>query len=125
MNAYQLSRLKDINDNIKYYTDKLEEKRTTLTSGVQQMTGMPHAPGAKDKVGDAMPEIIELQNKIATLKAKRQAIRDFVHKIEDERVRLIFILRVLDRREFKEIAHTVSRTEDAVKKDFYRYLKKL
>lgn len=114
---------------------KLHESKETLRSlqesiapAGQVLTGMPHAPGVKDKVGDLAVEIAQMEEDIA----KQQKISDdeektillFVSGIDDPRTKLIFRLRFIRGMTWGEVAGLVGNyaTEKSVKQVCYRYL---
>ncbi len=115
---------------------KLHESRETLRSlqesiapAGQVLTGMPHAPGVKDKVGDLAIEILEMESDIAKLqqavKAEEQRITEFISTIDDGCTKLIFRLRFVRGLTWKEVAGLMGgwNTEESVKSTCYRYMK--
>ena len=108
------------------------ETRLSLESaacpGAQVLTGMPHATGVRDKVGDLAVEIADLSAKINYLQqevtAKEKEVEDFVACINDDQTRIIFRLRFFRGLTWGEVAGVLGggNTEDGVKKMCYRYL---
>lgn len=114
---------------------KLHESRETLHSlqesiapAGQSLTGMPHAPGVKDRVGDLAVEMVEMekdiseQQKIADDEEKK--ILYFISGIQDARTKLIFRLRFIRGLTWGEIAGIIGNysTEKSVKQMCYRYI---
>lgn len=120
-----------------YYLDKLlqrnarriEEMRARLTGTTPKLNGMPGRPGASDKIGDGIPEIVDLMRKLEddrlNFEIEKAKLENYLRQIEDTQTRLIFILRFVDLKSWAEVALQVggSNTEDSVKKACYRYLK--
>ena len=50
--------------------DILQNLKRSVGPGTQALTGMPHAPGVKDKVGDLATEITYMERRVAALQAK-------------------------------------------------------
>ena len=98
----------------------------------QVITGMPHAPGYKDKLGAAVPKVLDelplVEAQIESLRSdiarKESAIVRFIDKLPDIQTRTIFRLRFLDGFTWAWIAYYIGsgNTADAVKKRCYRYL---
>lgn len=102
--------------------------RAVVCPGAQILTGMPHTPGIKDKVGDLAVEIADLEKKISCLEAEcereKERIVEFVKGIENDHVRMIMRLRFLYALTWKEVAIAIGgrNTEESVKSACYRYL---
>lgn len=95
------------------------------------LTGMPHAPGVKDKVGDLAVEIADLdirrQYIEAEIKEQKEKVEEFVATIDDYYLRTIFRLRFERGLSWKEVATIVGgrNSEESVKSACYRYLRKV
>lgn len=92
----------------KYYKlhERLERNREMLSSlyaaagpGAQVITGMPHAPGVSDKVGNLAAELWELQSKIDYLEQRcaeeKKKLEKYIGAIKDDQTRMIFRLRFI------------------------------
>ena len=114
----------------------LESARALQTSlnsaaapGAQVLTGMPHAPGYSDKLGDLVPAMLDLSDTIASLEVKKaqreSGVISFIQSIPDYRIRVIFSLRFLQGLTWKEVAAAMGgrNSADGVKSVCYRYLK--
>lgn len=106
----------------------LQSLRDAACPGAAVLTGMPHAPGVKDKVGDLAAEIVDMDARVgwleAEVKASEESIMPFICGIDDDQTRLIFRLRFLRGLAWKEVAAVIGgrNSEDSVKMVCYRYL---
>ena len=79
--------------------DILQNLRRSVGPGTQALTGMPHAPGVKDKVGDLATEIAYMEGRVAALQAKvdDQAVevRNFIAGVQDDQMKIILSLRYI------------------------------
>lgn len=96
--------------------------------GAQVLTGMPHAPGVHDRVGDLAVEIADMRDQIAAIKREidieEKRVSSFISNIENDQTRMIFRLRFLRCLTWGAVAEVIGgrNTEDSVKKVCYRYL---
>lgn len=96
--------------------------------GGQVLTGMPHAPGVKDKIGDLGIEIADLEMEIEAMEAEVNnsavPVLAFIAEIPDIQTKMVFRLRFCRGYQWKEVARMLGggNTEDSVKKTCYRYL---
>ena len=100
----------------------------------QRITGLPHAPGYKNKLGNIVPKILDelplVESQIEDLRkqiARRETeILHFIDTLPDIQTRIIFRLRFLEGFTWSWIAYHVGggNTADAVKKRCYRYLER-
>lgn len=129
--------LQDLNHHFDLRT-RLSREQEILTSfyakatpGAQVLTGMPHATGTADKVGDLAVEIADLSAHIETLRDQlardEKVIAGFIDGIADAQTRIIFRLRFLRGLSWKTVADYIGgrNTEQGVKMICYRYLEKL
>ena len=122
----------------KYYKlhERLERNREMLTSlyaaagpGAQVITGMPHAPGVSDKVGDLAAELWDLQSKIDYLEQRcaeeKKKLEKYIGGIKDDQTRMIFRLRFIHCMTWPQVAETIGgrNTANSVKLICHRYLK--
>lgn len=79
--------------------DILQNLKRSVGPGTQALTGMPHAPGVKDKVGDLATEITYMECRVAALQAKvdDQAVevRNFIAGVQDDQMKIILSLRYI------------------------------
>jgi len=127
--------LEDLNKHL-LLREKLEKAQEMLVSlraaaqpGAARLTGMPHTPGVKDKVGDLAVEIADLTSRIdylnAELAQQEPPIEAFIAEIEDDQTRLVFRLRFLRGLSWKEVSQILGRftTEKSVSEVCYKYLR--
>ena len=101
---------------------------------VQVITGLPRAPGYRNKLGAVMPKVLdELPLVEAQIESLRKRIGDkeseitrFIDTLPDIQTRTIFRLRFLEGFTWSWIAFYLDggNTPDAVKKRCYRYLER-
>lgn len=79
--------------------EMLASLQAAACPGAQVLTGMPHAPGVSDKVGDLAVEIADLEGRIQILmnelSLEESKINLFISAIENDQTRMIFRLRFL------------------------------
>ena len=122
----------------KYYKlhERLERNREMLSSlyaaagpGAQVITGMPHAPGVSDKVGDLAAELWDLQSKIDYLEQRcaeeKKKLEKYIGGIKDDQTRMIFRLRFIHCMTWPQVAGAIGgrNTANSVKLICHRYLK--
>ena len=106
-----------------------ELRERAYSVGSQNLTGMPHTPGVRDKVGDFAAEISDFDARISYLNSKigkeEERINAFISTIEDDQVRLCIRLRFCRGMSWGEVATVLGHysTEDSVKSRCYRYLR--
>ena len=128
MTLEELNQLQAIEKLIEREKNELLSMREKLGLHGSNITGMPKAGGARDKIGDVMPGIVdkerELLDIIAILEGKRQRIMDWIDALPNARLQLIAKLRFADGKSWEEVADKLDdgRGADACKKCLYRYL---
>lgn len=121
----------DLIDRLKQAKEVLKNLENAVCPGTPVLTGMPHASGVKDKIGDLAAEIVDVEARIEYLEKEidkhKNAIENFVCSIDDIYLRTIFRLRFERGLAWKTVATVVGggNTEDNVRAACYRYLKKL
>ena len=79
--------------------DILQNLKRSVGPGTQALTGMPHAPGVKDKVGDLATEIAYMERRVAALQAKvdDQAVevRNLIAGVQHDQMKIILSLRYI------------------------------
>ena len=108
--------------------DILQNLKRSVGPGTQALTGMPHAPGVKDKVGDLATEIAYMERRVAALQAKvddqAQAVRQFIAGVQDDHLKIILSLRYIRGLTWIEVAlvlggrNTGSGVKSAVRRFF-------
>ena len=131
MTLQDLSQLYYLDKQIQRDEERLEQMRARLTNISPKLSGMPGKPGASDKVGDGVAEIVDLARQIeeerAGFEKEKAKLEAYLRGIEDTQIRLIFILRFVDLKTWAEVAEAIggNNTEESVKKVCYRYLKRV
>ena len=128
MTLDELNRHLTLITELKKAKDMLQSLWNAANPGGQVLTGMPHTPGVKDKIGDLAVEIADLESDIAdleTLVAESEVeVKKFISEIKDIQTKMVFRLRFCRGYTWKEVAKVLGggNTEDSVKKVCYRYL---
>lgn len=108
--------------------EMLESLEAAAHPGAQAITGMPHASGVRDKIGDLAVEIADLKDCILSLRKEldreEAKINRFISAIDNDQTRTIFRLRFLRCLTWKEVAFMIGgrNTEAGVRMICYRYL---
>lgn len=128
MTLLELNKHFELREKLAKAHEMLDALRAAACPGAQVLTGMPHATGVKDKVGDLAVEIADMDERIefleSEIKASEASILPFIKSIDDDQTRLIFRLRFIRGLTWKEVAAVVGgrNSEDSVKMVCYRYL---
>lgn len=113
---------------IDYENERLENLRAKLDLHSPAISDMPKASGAKDKIGEVVPAIVDEQRKIESevqyLEGRRKSLQDFIRVLPNVRIRIIMSLRYIEQMSWNDVAAKIGgkETEDTVKKAVYRYL---
>lgn len=89
---------------------------------------MPKAPGAKDKLGDTVPKIVdqeaEIRKNIRLYSQTKERLLRYINGVPFVRIKMIMILRFIEQKSWQEVAEEIGgkETEYSVKKAVYRYL---
>ena len=122
MTLQELNQHFDLLEQLSEAEEMLDALRAAACPGAQNLSGMPHAPGVRDKVGDLAVEIAEtLRSEVRESEAH---ILPYITNIRDNQTRLVFRLRFLRGLTWKEVARVIGgrNSEDSVKMVCYRYL---
>lgn len=108
--------------------DILQNLKRSVGPGTQALTGMPHTPGVKDKVGDLATEIAYMEGRVAGLQAEvdeqAKAVRQFIAGVQDDHLKIILSLRYIRGLTWTEVAlvlggrNTGSGVKSAVRRFF-------
>lgn len=113
---------------IDYENEQLDNLRAKLDLHSPAISDMPKASGAKDKIGEVVPEIVDktrqIEMDVRDLEERRNRLQEFIRVLPNIRIRLIMSLRFIDRLPWTMVAEKIGglETEDTVKKACYRYL---
>ena len=130
MTIQDLQQLFYLNKLIDHEKERLDDLRSTLDLKSPALTDMPKAPGAKDKIGDIMPAIVdqekEIEQNLKNYAKKRKELTDYINRAPNTRLKMIMILRFVEQKSWQEIADEIGgkETEYSVKHTLYRYLNK-
>ncbi len=129
MTLQELSRYYKLQKQLVRAEEMLKSFIESSCLGAQVITGMPHATGVRDKVGDLTAEIADIQDRIRQLESESQRVKleisAYINTIQDDQTRMIFRLRFLRCMTWGEVAALIGghNTEKSVKNICYRYLK--
>lgn len=94
--------------NLERARESLLDLQDAAVPGAQVLTGMPHAPGVKDKVGNLAVEIADTKTEIERMEAEARAaeakIDAFIQTIPYVDLRTLFRLRYIRQMSFEDIA---------------------
>ena len=113
---------------IDYENEQLDNLRAKLDLHSPAISDMPKASGAKDKIGEVVPEIVDktrqIEMDVRDLEERRNRLQEFIRVLPNIRIRIIMSLRFIDQLPWTEVAEKIGgrETEDTVKKACYRYL---
>ncbi len=125
----KLSRYYRLHIRMEQNLETLEALEAAVHPGAQRLTGMPHAVGVSDRIGDLAVEIADLRGRIKMLQIEldreREKLNRIINTIDNDLTRTIFRLRFLRCLTWKEVAVVVGgrNTEKSVKNICYRHLK--
>lgn len=128
MTLDDLNRHLDLIIELKKAQDMLQSLWNAAYPGGQVLTGMPHASGVKDKVGDLAADIADLEDEIEHLQSQvdesAQRVMAFISAIPDVQTRMIFRIRFCRGYEWKQVARVLGggNSEASVKSAAYRYI---
>lgn len=132
MTAQELRQIYYLNQELEMWKEELNKLiYTDSLPKAQKLTGMPHAPQGKvtDSVGDLAVEIEETINIIKGIQAKvnvqKRKIIAWIDSVDDSYMRQIIYFRNVECLKWEEVAQRmgIGSNEDAIKKQYYRYLK--
>lgn len=128
MTLQQLNHHADLRDKLRKAEALVYRLQTKAHPGAQVLTGMPHAPGVKDLVGDLAVEIAEAQEVVdeldAQIKAEEPEVIAFIRSIDDAVLRTIFRLKYIRCLSWKEIPEYIDEyaTKASVSSAVYNYM---
>lgn len=130
MTLQELSKYYDIQMTLEKDREALERLRQRITPASPQLTGMPHTPGVRDKVGDLAVELADMDERIRRLEElaaqEKSKVEAYCKSIVDARMYLVFRLRFIRCYSWAEVAGVLGKgyTEDGVSRMAYNYLNK-
>lgn len=129
MTVQELQQLFYLNRLIDHEKERLEDLRNTLALQSPALTDMPKAPGARDKIGDVVPAIVdqeaEIEKNLREYTEARNRLTDYISHVPNARIKMILILRFIDQKPWQEVAEAIGgkETEYSVKSLCYRYIR--
>lgn len=129
MTLQELNQHLDLREKLDKAEKLMASLRDAAEPGAAKLTGMPHAPGVNDKVGDLAVEIADMDARIEYLKAEIQksepAILAFIASVDDDQARMVFRLRFIRGMSWKEASAILGKytSEASVKNACYNYLR--
>jgi hypothetical protein len=124
----ELNQLHSLKEFIAHEKDRLDDLRASLQLKSPVLSDMPKAPGARDKVGETVPKIVDeeqmILDNIAACEQLRERLMGYIQSIDDLKLRHIMILRFIDDLPWTEVADRAggNETENSVKNAVYRHV---
>ncbi|MEI6821037.1 MAG: hypothetical protein WCL51_03820 [Bacteroidota bacterium] len=111
MTKKELSQLHYLNKEIERQKLEYEKIKTAAEGCTTQITGMPHASGVSDKIGNFASEMADLKAEIELNMQKCwyeiRRLNRFIETIEDADIRLMIRLRFINHLTFEQIGFEV------------------
>lgn len=131
MTVQDLQQLFYLEKLIEHEKERLEELRASAGLKSPLLSDMPKAPGARDKLGDLVPKIVDQEAEIAKSIRKysetRERLLRYINHVPNARIKMIMILRFIDQKPWQEVADIIGgkETEYSVKHAIYRYVERM
>ena len=130
MTFKELNGLHYISKQIERYEMEIRKIEERLTGISPSLTGMPHATGAHDKIGEGVPELVdkknELEEKRGKLRDEEKRLQDYIDAVPDPKIQLLMQYRFIDMMTWQEVADEAGgrNSENSVQMIIKRYLKR-
>lgn len=130
MTLQDLNKHLDLVKQLNRARESLLDLQEAAVPGAQRLTGMPHAPGVSDKVGNLAIMIADTKTEIESMEREIEAlegeISNFINTIPDVELRNIFKFRFLLRLTWEDIAQMCRwrYTETALRKRVQSYVER-
>jgi hypothetical protein len=112
-----LSQLYWLNREIERQQKRLRELESAAQGCTSKITGMPHAPGVFDKIGEFSAEIADLKAIIGLNLQKciyeQSRLQRFINTVDDSQIRLILQLRYINGLPWQQIAFSVGSGDES------------
>ena len=131
MTVKELEQLAYLEKIIRYEQDKLDDLRASVDLHSPGLSDMPKAHGARDKLGDTVPKIVdktrEIEENILLYQKTRERLLEYINKVPFVRVKMIMKLRFVEQKTWQEVADyidngTGKETSDSVRMAVNAYL---
>lgn len=111
MTEKELKQISFNNHKLQQLKNKYEDERFKSLAKGQSITGMPHASGTKDNVGDYVTDLVMLQEEMETVQHTNNLLvmkaRNFIDNIPDQMIRMILELKYINNIPDYSIPHMV------------------
>ena len=133
MTIDELNQLQYLKKFIEHERDRLQTIRESLDVKSPIISDMPKSHGASDRIGDAVPDIVDEASRIEENLKKMTTMRDrltaYIETIPNARIKLIITLRFIDGMSWDETADYMDKgdgkcTADNVRMAVTNYLKR-
>lgn len=130
MTVQELSRYLTLRKQIDEDKEIYENMCQKMGPASPSLSGMPHTPGVRDKVGDLAAELADMDERIRWLEElaaqEKPKVEAYCKSIVDARMYLVFRLRFIRCYSWAEVAGVLGKgyTEDGVSRMAYNYLNK-
>ena len=130
MTKERLSQLSWLKLEIEELSTRAHKIESALSGRTSRIDSMPWLGGTKDLVGDLLPELTDLADKLQNCRKRAldefTTLQAFISQIDDSQVRLIFTMRYLDSYSWHQVAWRLGgNTADSVRMIHNRYLARL
>lgn len=128
MTIGDLNQLAYLEKAIELEKDRLRTLRESLDVKSPVITDMPKAPGSRDKLGEVVPEIVDMDQEITKnirmLTEMKERLTQFIEKTGNVKMRMILTLRFIKQMSWQDVADYIGgkETEYSVKQAAYRYV---
>lgn len=128
MTLQELSQYLKLRERLSRDEEILKSLEAAACPGAQVLTGMPHAPGVRDKVGDLAVEIADMKERIRFIEVEiegaKKIITEYIAAVTDDRVCVIMRLHFLRGLTWQETADILGgrNTDESVRKLCYSYM---
>lgn len=116
MTKKELSQLYYLNREIEHLQGRIEELETLASSCASSITGMPHAPGISDKIGEYAAEITDLKN-LLNLNLQKcfyelNRLNRYINSLEDSEMRQILTYRYISGLTWQQVAFNIGESDE-------------
>ena len=131
MTIEELNQLAYLEKAIKLEKDRLDTLRENAGVKSPVISDMPKAPGARDNLGEIVPNIVDqekqIEETIQHFSDLREKLLRFINGTKDPKMRMILILRFVDQKSWQEVADYIDNgdgkdTDYTVRQACYRYV---
>ena len=103
MTIGELNQLAYLQKAIEMESERLRALRESVDVKSPVITDMPKAPGAKDKLGETVPKIVDQEAEILASLQKFTALKEraeqFINRTPNPRMKMILVMRFMDQKQ--------------------------